>query len=447
MQTRRILLASGAAAFAGGAGVLSGTARARPHHRAHKPPAENPSEGGADAPTGSGPAMTPIGPVDTVARWACIVDFSSGMVLLEKAADERMPPSSLTKMMTAYVVFAMLQAGRLKLDQMLPVSERAWRMQGSKMFVPLGESIAVQELIQGMLIQSGNDACIVLAEGIAGSEEQFVALMNDTATKLGMSNSHFVNSTGWPADGHYMSARDVCTIAVHLIRDFPQYYHFFSETEFKFNKISQGNRNVLVDKGLADGLKTGHTDAGGFGLCASSQREGRRVVMALNGMASSNVRAHEGERLLGWAFANFETATIVRKGQVLDQAPVWMGEAATVPVIVAEDVSLVLPHGWQSRARVSVDYRSPVLAPVTAGQVLGQLTITLPGSPGATPPAPPPPPAAPAPGMQPAAPAAPPPPPTTSADRVITVPVQAGASVAKLGFGGRIAARLGMNHH
>ncbi|GBR11376.1 D-alanyl-D-alanine carboxypeptidase [Acetobacter oeni LMG 21952] len=384
--------------------------------------------------------------MDTVARWACIVDFASGMVLLEKAADERMPPSSLTKMMTAYVVFAMLQAGRLKLDQMLPVSERAWRMQGSKMFVPLGESIAVQELIQGMLIQSGNDACIVLAEGIAGSEEQFVALMNDTAAKLGMTNSHFVNSTGWPAEGHYMSARDVATIAVHLIRDYPQYYHFFSETEFKFNKISQGNRNVLVDKGLADGLKTGHTDAGGFGLCASSQREGRRVVMALNGMPSSNVRAHEGERLLAWSFANFELATIVRKGQVLDQAPVWMGEAPTVPVVVARDVSLVLPHGWQSKVRVSLDYASPVVAPVTAGQALGQLTITLPGAPAANIAPPPLPPVAPvAPGQPPAV--MPPAPPAPPADRTMTVAVQAGNAVAKLGFGGRIAARLGMKHH
>nr|WP_194298624.1 D-alanyl-D-alanine carboxypeptidase family protein [Acetobacter fallax] len=423
------------------------TALARPRHHAHKAPAENPDETtGTDVPGASAPAMTPIGPVDTVARWACIMDFSSGMVLLEKAADERMPPSSLTKMMTAYVVFAMLQAGRLKLDQMLPVSERAWRMQGSKMFVPLGESIAVQELIQGMLIQSGNDACIVLAEGIAGSEEQFVALMNDTATKLGMTNSHFMNATGWPAEGHYMSARDVCTIAMHLIRDYPQYYHFFSETEFKFNKISQGNRNVLVDKGLADGLKTGHTDAGGFGLCASSQREGRRVVMALNGMASSNVRAHEGERLLAWSFANFELATIVKKGQVLEQAPVWMGEAATVPVVVAQDVSLVLPHGWQSKVRVSLDYASPVLAPVAAGQALGHLTITLPGTPGAAVPTPPVAPPTPEAGVPPVVPA-PPAPPATSADRVIMVSVQAGAAVTKLGFGGRIASRLGMRHH
>nr|WP_194299783.1 D-alanyl-D-alanine carboxypeptidase family protein [Acetobacter conturbans] len=418
---------------------LSGSAlAAKPKHAARHARSAPAAEAVA---VDSTPAMTPIGPVDTPARWACITDFDSGQVLLEKAADEHMPPSSLTKMMTAYVVFGMLGAGRIKLDQMLPVSERAWRMQGSKMFVPLGESIAVQDLIQGMLIQSGNDACIVLAEGISGSEEQFVALMNDTAAKLGMSNSHFMNTTGWPAEGHYMSARDVCTIATHLIRDFPQYYHFFSETSFAFNKINQGNRNVLVDKGLADGLKTGHTDAGGFGLCASSKRESRRVVMAINGLSSSNARAHEGERLLAWSFANFEQAVIARKGQVIEQAPVWMGEAGTVPLVASRDVTFLLPHGWQSRVHVAVDYPSPVVAPVTAGQPVGQLTITLPANPTAGSVVPPQPVAVV--GGAPAAPVVAPVPQAT----VITVPLEAGAAVARLGFGGRIAARLGMKHH
>ncbi|WP_086643377.1 D-alanyl-D-alanine carboxypeptidase family protein [Acetobacter sp. DsW_063] len=446
MQTRRILLASGAAALAGGVSGLSGNLDAalaahprRGGHATHKPAASKATDdSGAVVATGGAPATTPIGPVDTVARWVCIVDFNSGIVLMEKAADERMPPSSLTKMMTAYVVFGMLQSGRLKLDQSLPVSERAWRMQGSKMFVPLGESVAVEELIQGMLIQSGNDACIVLAEGISGSEEQFVALMNDTAAKLGMTNSHFMNSTGWPAEGHYMSARDVSTIATHLIRDFPQYYHYFSEKDFKFNKISQGNRNVLVDKGLADGLKTGHTDAGGFGLCASSLRGDRRVVMALNGMASSNERAHEGERLLSWAFANFETATIVRKGQIVDQAPVWMGEARTVPVAVARDVTMVLPHGWQSRVQVGVDYASPLIAPVAAGQEIGRLTVTIAGAPAAVPPAP-----TPAPVAGGVAPIAPQP----SAATSLSVPLIASEGTGKLGFGGRVAYRLGLGGH
>ncbi|GBR22005.1 D-alanyl-D-alanine carboxypeptidase [Gluconobacter japonicus NBRC 3271] len=342
-----------------------------------------------------------------MARWAYIVDFDTGAVLLDKSADERMAPSSLTKMMTAYIVFGMLATGRLRLEQTLPVSEKAWRTQGSKMFVPLGESVAVQDLIQGMVIQSGNDACVVLAEGIAGSEERFVAMMNEEAPKIGLNNSHFMNVTGLPAEGHYMSAHDVATVAMHLIRDFPQYYHFFGETEFLFNKIKQGNRNVLVDKGLADGLKTGHTDAGGFGLCASSNRNGNRVIVVINGTASSNERAHEGERLMAWAFANFENATLFRKGQVVDHAPVWMGERKAVPLVAGSDIVMTMPVGWQQRSHIAVDYASPVIAPVVAGQSCGAIVISAPGM----------------------------------AD--IRVALQAGASVAKLGLVGRAMARLG----
>nr|WP_323991006.1 D-alanyl-D-alanine carboxypeptidase family protein [Nguyenibacter sp. L1] len=349
-------------------------------HAAHPAPAPAPDDSAQDGAAPAGPpAATPVGPVDTLARWACILDVTTGATLLEKAADERMPPSSLTKMMTAYIVFGMLKSGRLKLDQALPVSEKAWRMQGSKMFVPLGESIAVQDLIQGMVIQSGNDACIVLAEGVSGSEDQFVALMNDAASKIGLTNSHFMNATGWPADNHYMSARDVAVLAVRLIRDFPEYYHFFSEKDYRFNKISQGNRNVLVDKGLADGLKTGHTDAGGFGLCASSDRGGNRVVLALNGMPSSNARAHEGERLLEWSFANFENATLFRKGDVVEHASVWLGTQPGVALVATRDIVMTLPHGWRTRAHIGVDYQAPVPAPVAAGQVLGDLVISNPG--------------------------------------------------------------------
>ncbi|GBQ17198.1 D-alanyl-D-alanine carboxypeptidase [Acetobacter cibinongensis NRIC 0482] len=273
----------------------------------------------------------------------------------------------------------MLRAGRLKLDQALPVSEKAWRMQGSRMFVPLGQSVPVQDLIQGTVIQSGNDACIVLAEGISGSEEQFVAVMNDTAAKLGLHNTHFMNATGWPADNHYMSARDVAYLALRLVHDFPEYYHYFSEKEFFFNKIRQENRNSLVVKGLADGLKTGHTDAGGFGLCASALRDGRRIVMALNGMPSDHVRARESERLLGWSFANFESAKILNKGDVIEQAPVWMGQSQTVPLVVSQDLTMLLPHGWRSGTHVALDYQGPLAAPLKAGQSVGQVTVTLPG--------------------------------------------------------------------
>lgn len=404
MQTRRFLLAGGAALLSGSYSLTAFARKPKGAHAAAAAAAGAPQP--AEAAVAQTPATTPVGPVDTMARWACILDYKSGATLLEKAADERMPPSSLTKMMTAYVTFSMLKAGRLRLDQALPVSERAWRMQGSRMFVPLGQSIPVQDLIQGMVIQSGNDACIVLAEGISGSEEQFVALMNDMAGKLGLTNSHFMNATGWPAENHYMSARDVAYLALRLIHDFPEYYHYFSEKEFYFNKIRQANRNLLVVKGLADGLKTGHTEAGGFGLCASSDREGRRVILAINGLPTDGARGREGERLMGWAFANFESAKIVSKGDVLEQAPVWMGVSQTVPLVAAQDFTMMLPHGWRNSTHMSLDYQGPIAAPVQQGQAVGQLTVLLPGG------------------------------------RQAQVPVVAGQSVPELGLLGRAARRL-----
>ena len=373
---RRRLFLTGAGSLALSTTVSSTLAAARPHRAAAAkaaPVAE--TAPAAQVPAGT-PAETPVGPLDTEARWAYISDFQTGAVLLQKAADERMPPSSLTKLMTAYIVFGMLKSGRLHLDQMLPVSEKAWRMQGSKMFVPLGSSISVSDLIQGMLIQSGNDACIVLAEGVSGSEEQFVALMNAQSGKIGLTNSQFRNVTGWPDPDHYMSAHDVATLARRLIADFPEYYHFFSAKDYKFNNINQGNRNVLVDKGLADGLKTGHTDAGGFGLCASSDRGGNRIILVLNGLPTSQARAAEGERLLGWAFSNFENVALLKRGQVLQTAKVWLGEQPTVALCAGADLLVTVPHGWRTKVKVSLDYQAPLQAPVAAGAQLGTITIS-----------------------------------------------------------------------
>ena len=336
---------------------------------------------GATAVTAGQPADTPLGPLDTLARWAIITDYNTGATILSKDADEEMPPSSLTKLMTAYLVFGVLKGGRFKLDQTLPVSERAWRMQGSKMFVPLGGQVRVDDLIRGMITQSGNDACIVLAEGIAGSEEQFVVEMNAAAQRLGMSHTVFENATGWPNPNHHMSVRDIATLATAIIRDYPNYYHFFGERNYSFNNIDQGNRNVLVDKGLADGLKTGHTDAGGFGLCASALRNGRRVVMVLNGMPSSKARVEEGERLLEWAFSNFEDVTLYATGQVVDTVPVWLGAKPTATLVSPVDVVLTMPHGWRSSAHVVISYQSPLTAPIHRGQELGSLVVTGSGVP------------------------------------------------------------------
>ena len=335
----------------------------------------------APAASEASPAETPLGPLDTTARWAFITDFNTGAVLLNKNADDPMPPSSMTKLMTAYIVYGMLKSGRLRLDQELPVSEKAWRMQGSKMFVPLNESVKVEDLIRGVIVQSGNDACIVLAEGIAGSEDAFVDLMNQKAKEMGLRVAHFANSTGWPDPEQRVSCRDLATIAKRLITDFPEYYRFDSEKSFKYNNISQENRNPLVQKGLADGLKTGHTDAGGYGLVASSQRGGRRVIVVINGLATSHQRAEESERLLEWSFREFEDVMLFTAGDTVEDAKVWLGTAQTVPLVGGRDLIMTMPRQWRRTARVTVEYPSPVPAPVSRGDVLGRLTVSGAGVP------------------------------------------------------------------
>ncbi len=343
---------------------------ARPAAAAHAAP-RKPSE---PVFTGS-PANTPIGPIDTVAKWAVIIDFTTGATLLDKDADVSMTPSSMTKLMTAYLVYERLKSGRLSLNQELPVSEKAWRMGGSKMFVQLNSMVRVEDLIRGMIIQSGNDACLVLAEGIAGSEEAFVELMNAKAKEFGLQKTNFRNCTGWPDPDHHMSVRDISIVARRLITDFPEYYHFDSEKSFKYNNIDQQNRNPLVQRGTADGLKTGHTEDGGFGLVASSLRNGRRIIEVLNGLPTNRSRGEEGERLLDWAFANFENVNLFTAGDVVEQAPVWLGAARTVPLVGGRDVVVTMPRGWRDKARIAVDYDTPIRAPVARGTQLGMLTV------------------------------------------------------------------------
>ena len=358
-----------------GAGLL-----ALPAMRAEARPAKPAAPAPAPATTGS-PADTPLGPMDTIAQWAFVTDFDTGADLLLKQADLQIPPSSMTKLMTAYIVYGKLKGGSLKLDQTLPVSEKAWRMQGSKMFVPLGGQVVVEDLIRGMIIQSGNDACIVLAEGIAGSEEGFVALMNARAKDLGLTNSVFMNCTGWPADGHHMSCRDIATLARRIITDFPEYYHYDDEKQYTYNGIVQYNRNPLVQRGLADGLKTGHTDAGGYGVVASSVRGGRRVIMVLNGMPSSKDRVEESQRLIAWAFNSFDNVKLFAAGETVDNAKVWLGAAPVVPLVGASDLVMTLPRAWKQHAKILVDYDGPLAAPIRKGQQVAMLTVSGDGVP------------------------------------------------------------------
>ena len=372
MLTRRFaLLAS--AVFAAGA--------APPQRHPPAPPHPAPRSAKQDQPAAS-PADTPLGPVDTVARWAFAMDFATGASLLEKKADEQMPPSSMAKLMTIYIVYERLKQGRLKLDDELLVSERAWKMGGSKMFVQVGTQVKVEDLIRGVIVQSGNDACIVLAEGISGSEEQFVELMNQTAKQLGLTNSNFRNCNGWPDPDQHMSCRDIATLARRIILDFPEYYHYDSEKTFTYNNIEQGNRNPLVQKGTADGLKTGHTEAGGYGLVASAKRGERRVIEVLNGMDTMRQRAEEGERLMDWAFANFEDVTLFAANDVVEHVPVWLGTSPTVPLVGGRDLIVTMPRNWRNNTSVKISYDEPIRAPVVKGTPLGKLVVSGQGVPG-----------------------------------------------------------------
>jgi D-alanyl-D-alanine carboxypeptidase (penicillin-binding protein 5/6) len=372
MLTRRQALLTSAIVTFGALPVA-----AQPRHQTPKSGAHG---GKKDMPSGS-PADTPLGAVDTAARWAFIQDFNTGASLLEKNADVEMPPSSMAKLMTIYLVYERLQQGKMKLDDELLVSERAWRTGGSKMFVQVGTQVQVEDLIQGVIVQSGNDACVVFAEAISGSEEQFAELMNQKAKELGLTSSYFRNSTGLPDPEQHMSCRDIATLARRIIHDFPEYYHYDSEKSFKYNNIEQGNRNPLVQKGTADGLKTGHTEAGGYGLVASSKRGERRVIVVVNGLESMHQRAEEGERLMDWAFQNFEDVTLFAAGDVIERVPVWLGSRPTVPLVGGRDLVVTMPRNWRKSAKVSLSYEQPIRAPIEKGATLGKLAVTGQGVP------------------------------------------------------------------
>ncbi len=314
--------------------------------------------------------------MDTTAKQAILIDMDTKTVLLEKNSQERMPTSSMSKVLTAYVVFEGLKEGRLKLDQTFPVSEKAWRIQGSKMFVPLNGQIKIDDLIQGVIVQSGNDACIVLAEGVAGSEEAFSEMMNKKAQSFGMKNSHFMNASGWPDPNHYSTAYELGLLAYHLIKDFPEYYHYYSQKEFTYNGIKQGNRNPLLYRNIgADGLKTGHTEEGGYGLMGTAIQNGRRLIVVLNGMSSMQERADESARLLSWGFTNFQYMNLFKAGEEVDKAKVWMGVNQTVPLVVKEDVKALYKIEDKDKLKLTAVIKEPVQAPVQKGTQVGVLKI------------------------------------------------------------------------
>jgi serine-type D-Ala-D-Ala carboxypeptidase (penicillin-binding protein 5/6) len=320
------------------------------------------------------------GSMDTIARQAVLIDMTTQTVLFEKNADERMPPSSMSKIMTAYMVFSALKEGRVKLEDGMPVSQRAWKMGGSKMYVELDNSVKIDDLIKGVIVQSGNDACIVLAEGLAGSEEEFARRATAKAKELGLTGTNLVNATGWPDPQHYMTARDLAKLAQRLITDFPEYYHYYSIREFTYHKIKQGNRNPLLYRNIgADGLKTGHTDAAGYGLTASAERDGRRLVLVVNGLPNMQARADESARLIEWGFREFQNYALFKRGDVVDEARVWLGQIPTVPVTVAKDLKVTMTPSERDGMKVTLVTPTAVAAPIKAGDPVGKLVITGPG--------------------------------------------------------------------
>ncbi len=319
-------------------------------------------------------------PIDTAAKQAFMIDFATGAVLLEKNADELMPPSSMSKLMTSYMVFDRLKEGRVKLTDTLPVSEKAWRKQGSKMFVPLGEQVKIDDLLKGVIVQSGNDACIVLAEGLSGTEQAFAEEMTKRGREIGLTNSVFKNATGWPDEGHLMTARDLATLAKRIVIDHPEFYPYYSMTSFTYNGINQGNRNPLLYKGNgADGLKTGHTEAAGYGLTASAKRGERRLILVVNGLVSAKQRSEETERLMEWGFREFDNYALFQAGDTVTEADTWLGSSERLPLVAGKKLEVTLPRRARDNMKVTAVWDGPIPAPIRRGQQVAKLVIEVPG--------------------------------------------------------------------
>lgn len=318
-------------------------------------------------------------PVEVLAKQAILVDYNTGLVLLQKNADEKMPPSSMTKMMTAYLLEEKIAAKEITNDTEFLVSEKAWRTQGSKMFIHVGNKVKVADLHKGIAIQSGNDASVTVAEGLMGSEEAFATSMNLMARKLGMTSTNFKNASGLPDEDHYSTARDLSRLANAVIKNHGEFYSVNQEKEFTYNGIKQGNRNPLLYDNLnCDGIKTGHTDAGGFGIAASCLDAQQRYILVINGLKSMQARADEARKLMGWAKANFIGKTLIKKGDVVvDSAKIEVGEKESVSLRAADDIYMLMLRAEQDKVALNRLVYTPINAPIKEGDTLGKLTASL----------------------------------------------------------------------
>lgn len=318
---------------------------------------------------------------ETQATAAWVYDVGTQTVLMAKNADQPLPPASMSKLMTISMLFEALKDGRVQMDTRFPVSSKAKAMGGSTMFLNEQDRPTVEDLIKGMIVLSGNDACVVVAEGLGGSEEAFARQMTERAKTLGLTHSTFVNASGWPAPGHLMSVSDLGRLALHLIQDFPDLYANFALTEFAYDNRAPDNRfnrNPLLKLGIgADGLKTGHTSEAGYGLVGSAVQNGRRVVFVITGLPTEKARAQEAEKIVNWAFRQFVEKTLVKSGTRVAEAPVWLGGARTVGLVVAKDVKVMVPALAQDQIRAEAMFNGPIPAPIEAGAPLGELLITM----------------------------------------------------------------------
>lgn len=365
----------------------------------------------AAAPKVEAPKLEALPPsqvgIGTLARHAFMVDPQTSTVLLFKDAETPMPPSSMSKMMTIFILFDELAAGRLKLDTRFRVSERARNMGGSRMFLELGSEATVEDLIKGIIILSGNDACVVVAEGLAGSEDAFAERMTKRGREIGMTKTVFKNASGWPHEGQYTTARDLAVLAWQTIDDYPQYYKYYAESNWTYNNIRQENRNRLLKSTPGtDGLKTGHTEEGGYGQTTSAVRDGRRLILVVNGLTSMAERAQETARLMEWGFRESTNTTVFRAGDMVVEAPVWLGAQDKVPLVIPKTVQITMPAGQTASPRVVARFDGPLAAPILKGTKVGTAVLTMPDG------------------------------------RNVEYPLEAGADVARMGVFGRVSTML-----
>jgi len=314
------------------------------------------------------------------AKGYLLIDFNSGHVLASKNPDERLDPASITKLMTAYAVFRAIKSGQLSLEDEVLVSEKAWRTPGSRMFIEVGNRVPIELLLPGMIIQSGNDASVALAEHVAGTEASFAEIMNQLAAELGMTNTHYQNSTGLPAEDHYTSAADIATLASALINEFPDYYRWYSQKQFTYNGITQGNRNALLWRDeTVDGMKTGYTESAGYCLVSSAERDGMRLIAVVLGTKSPAARANESQALLNFGFRFFETPLLWDKGEVIENVRVWKGTEEATSLVVTEQIYATIPRGALEILKTQTAIPAQIIAPVAAGRSLGTITATVSG--------------------------------------------------------------------